>query len=205
MDKELPTSMQHRFPQERHSLRPAGSSNAAAPDDLLPMAGRSRSRAWDGNGGRHCPSYIRGWDNRKGEWVERIYYAGAADGWHSGPWKPSFHFYENTGRSCSLTAVTERATRDRSPSLLAVPRYTCLRNDSQRIAGERLPYYADREIRLQTTNHLLTRAAPIRAATVRDCEKIRGHSGLPNEMHDLQKVQACPLGFFHSPVRERCR
>ena len=46
---------------------------------LTPVAGRSRSRAWDGNGGRHCPSYIRGWDNRKSEWVERIYYAGAAE------------------------------------------------------------------------------------------------------------------------------
>ena len=44
-----------------------------------PLAGRDRSRAWDGNGGRHCPSYVKGWDARKGEWVERIYYAGAAE------------------------------------------------------------------------------------------------------------------------------
>jgi hypothetical protein len=33
----------------------------------------------DGKGGRHCPSYVKGWEPTKGEWVERIYYAGAAD------------------------------------------------------------------------------------------------------------------------------
>ena len=47
--------------------------------ELVPVAGRQHSRAWDGNGGRHCPSYARGWDPTKGRWVERIYYAGAAD------------------------------------------------------------------------------------------------------------------------------
>jgi len=47
--------------------------------ELVPVAGRRFSRAWDGNGGRHCPSYVKGWDPRKGEWVERIYYAGAAE------------------------------------------------------------------------------------------------------------------------------
>lgn len=46
---------------------------------LAPVAGRSSSRSWDGKGGRHCPSAIKGWDPRKGAWVERIYYAGAAD------------------------------------------------------------------------------------------------------------------------------
>ena len=51
--------------------RPAG--------ELVPVAGRSFSRAWDGNGGRHCPSYVKGWDPIGGEWVERIYYAGAAE------------------------------------------------------------------------------------------------------------------------------
>ena len=50
-----------------------------ATGELVPAAGRSFSRAWDGNGGRHCPSHVKGWDPRKGEWVERIYYAGAAD------------------------------------------------------------------------------------------------------------------------------
>jgi len=47
--------------------------------ELAPVAARSRSRAWDGDGGRHCPSYVKGWDGRKHEWVERIYYAGAAE------------------------------------------------------------------------------------------------------------------------------
>jgi len=51
--------------------RPAG--------ELVPVAGRSFSRAWDGNGGRHCPSYVKGWDPIGGEWVERIYYAGASE------------------------------------------------------------------------------------------------------------------------------
>jgi len=42
------------------------------------LAGKSRSYWWDGAGGRHCPSYVKGWDPEKGTWVERIYYAGAA-------------------------------------------------------------------------------------------------------------------------------
>jgi len=46
---------------------------------LMPVAERRLSSAWDGKGGRHCPSYVKGWDPRKSEWVERIYYAGAAD------------------------------------------------------------------------------------------------------------------------------
>ena len=47
--------------------------------ELLPLAARTLSRPWDGNGGRHCPSYARGWNPSKGESVERIYYAGAAE------------------------------------------------------------------------------------------------------------------------------
>jgi len=47
--------------------------------ELVPVSGRQRSSAWDGNGGRHCPSYAKGWDATKGKWVERIYYGGAAD------------------------------------------------------------------------------------------------------------------------------
>lgn len=46
---------------------------------LTPVAGRSLSSAWDGKGGRHCPSYVKGFDPHKGVWVERIYYAGAAE------------------------------------------------------------------------------------------------------------------------------
>ena len=41
-------------------------------------AGKARSYWWDGAGGRHCPSYVRGWDPERNLWVERIYYAGAA-------------------------------------------------------------------------------------------------------------------------------
>jgi hypothetical protein len=50
-----------------------------AAGEPAPIAGRERSRIWDGPGGRHCPSYVKGWDPRKSEWVERIYYAGAAE------------------------------------------------------------------------------------------------------------------------------
>jgi len=46
---------------------------------LTPLARRDHSLPWDGNGGRHCPSYVRGWNPHTREWVERIYYAGAAD------------------------------------------------------------------------------------------------------------------------------
>jgi len=42
------------------------------------LAGKTRSFAWDGRGGRHCPSYVKGWDPAKKAWAERIYYAGAA-------------------------------------------------------------------------------------------------------------------------------
>ncbi len=51
----------------------------AADGTLAPLAGRDASRPWDGDGGRHCPSYVRGWDPRNRRWVERIYYAGAAN------------------------------------------------------------------------------------------------------------------------------
>jgi hypothetical protein len=46
---------------------------------LKPLAGRNKSHGWDGKGGRHCPSYVRGWDPAENRWVERIYYAGAAE------------------------------------------------------------------------------------------------------------------------------
>lgn len=45
---------------------------------LAPLSARNKSALWDGNGGRHCPSYVQGWDPHKKTWVERIYYAGAA-------------------------------------------------------------------------------------------------------------------------------
>jgi hypothetical protein len=49
------------------------------PTKVAMLAGQEASRAWDLKGGRHCPSYVKGWDPQRGVWVERIYYAGAAD------------------------------------------------------------------------------------------------------------------------------
>lgn len=46
--------------------------------ELVPLAANSRSNRWDGNGGRHCPSFVTGFDPHSGRNVERIYYAGAA-------------------------------------------------------------------------------------------------------------------------------
>jgi hypothetical protein len=46
---------------------------------LVPVAARDVSQVWDGGGGRHCPCYAPGWDPGTREWVERIYYAGAAE------------------------------------------------------------------------------------------------------------------------------
>ncbi len=42
------------------------------------LAGREASAPWDLRGGRHCPSYIKGWDPGAKRWMERIYYAGGA-------------------------------------------------------------------------------------------------------------------------------
>lgn len=50
-----------------------------ASGELLPVAGRELSAPWDSAGGRHCPSYVRGFDPGTGRRVERLYYAGAAD------------------------------------------------------------------------------------------------------------------------------
>ncbi|MEI9970955.1 MAG: hypothetical protein WDO73_02275 [Ignavibacteriota bacterium] len=62
------------------ALTPTGwKLTRGAGGELAPLAERQHSRPWDGAGGRHCPSYARGWDRDKGAWVERIYYAGAAE------------------------------------------------------------------------------------------------------------------------------
>lgn len=47
--------------------------------DVAPLVPESRTGAWDGDGGRHCPAYVKGWDPRANQWVERIYYAGARE------------------------------------------------------------------------------------------------------------------------------
>jgi hypothetical protein len=53
-------------PDETDASRPA------------PLAGKTTSSWWDGKGGRHCPSYVKGFDPHTHQRVERIYYAGAA-------------------------------------------------------------------------------------------------------------------------------
>lgn len=68
---------------------PPGAPLAAAgwkltPDERDParialLAGYEQSHAWDLKGGRHCPSYVRGWDPERQSWVERIYYAGGVE------------------------------------------------------------------------------------------------------------------------------
>ncbi len=50
-----------------------------ADGQLLPLAQQNESKVWDAGGGRHCPSYVKGWDPHTSKWVERIYYAGAAE------------------------------------------------------------------------------------------------------------------------------
>jgi hypothetical protein len=68
------------LPQDA-SLSAAGWSIAAdANDPTKPalLAAKTRSYWWDGAGGRHCPSYVKGWNSELNAWVERIYYAGAA-------------------------------------------------------------------------------------------------------------------------------
>jgi hypothetical protein len=49
------------------------------PSKIALLAGHDLSNGWDLNGGRHCPSYVKGWDPHRGAWVERIYYAGGAE------------------------------------------------------------------------------------------------------------------------------
>lgn len=54
------------------------------PTHVALLAGYESSGAWDLKGGRHCPSYVTGWDPVRKLWVDRIYYAGAAEN----PWGP---------------------------------------------------------------------------------------------------------------------
>jgi len=49
------------------------------PVKIALLAGYDASHSWDMNGGRHSPSYVRGWDPERQSWVERIYYAGGAE------------------------------------------------------------------------------------------------------------------------------
>jgi len=63
--------------------------------ELQPLAGKDHSKNWEGAGGRHCPSYVKGWDSKKGEWIERIYYAGGAEfAW--GPYRIGYLEWDGT-------------------------------------------------------------------------------------------------------------
>jgi hypothetical protein len=62
-------------------LAPSGWQLTAEPGDptkIAMLAEQTISAPWDLKGGRHCPSYVRGWDPDRNQWVERIYYAGGA-------------------------------------------------------------------------------------------------------------------------------
>ena len=52
------------------------------PTAALALVPPSSKGSWDGAGGMHCPSYVRGWDptanGGAGAWQERIYYAGSS-------------------------------------------------------------------------------------------------------------------------------
>ncbi len=54
-------------------------ADPADPRKVAVVAPQQASEAWDLRGGRHCPSYVRGFDPAGGAWVERIYYAGGAE------------------------------------------------------------------------------------------------------------------------------
>jgi len=62
-------------------VSPSGWTLPAESHDATKIATlpQERSRSWDLSGGRHCPSYATGVDPHTGRWVERIYYAGAAE------------------------------------------------------------------------------------------------------------------------------
>lgn len=59
------------------------------PIKVCVLAGKFKSYSWDGKGGRHCPSYVRGFDPDRNLWVERIYYAGGAENF-AGPYTIGF-------------------------------------------------------------------------------------------------------------------
>jgi len=63
-------------------LTPTGWKLTPDPEDatkVAMLADQEISKNWDLKGGRHCPSYVRGWDPHRGVWVERVYYAGGSE------------------------------------------------------------------------------------------------------------------------------
>jgi hypothetical protein len=70
-------------------------ADATHPSRPALLAAKSASRWWDGKGGRHCPAYVKGFDPQKSAWVERIYYAGAAQSF-MGPYSIGFLEWDGT-------------------------------------------------------------------------------------------------------------
>ena len=68
-------SLPERAPLSSSGWKLTAEGHNATRIAVLPQ---ERSVAWDLGGGRHCPSYAKGWDPHTHRWVERIYYAGAA-------------------------------------------------------------------------------------------------------------------------------
>lgn len=79
-------------------LGAAGWKLTAKPENaesIALLAGHALGVTWDLKGGRHCPAYVRGWDPERRRWVERIYYAGAAENlW--GPYAIGFLEWDGT-------------------------------------------------------------------------------------------------------------
>ena len=77
---------------------------------VAPLVPESRTGAWDGDGGRHCPAYVKGWDPHTSRWVERIYYAGGREQiW--GPYTIGFAEWDGTrwveGENPAFTATDD--------------------------------------------------------------------------------------------------
>jgi len=75
-----------------------------ATGELKPLAPPSATGRWDSGGGRHCPAFVKGWDPHRQRWVERIYYAGAAE--HiGGPYTIGYLEWEGEGWTPQEKAV----------------------------------------------------------------------------------------------------
>jgi len=89
-----------------------------ASGELIPLLTPSATGAWDSEGGRHCPAYVRGFDPRSNQWVERIYYAGAAEHiggpytigyaeWDGAAWQPQPELVFRAGEEWERGSVFE--------------------------------------------------------------------------------------------------